>query len=169
MTHLHFDDDCFDAVICIFGIFFVPDMEALIAELWRMVKPYGKLAITTWGPNLFEPMYSAFDRILKRERPDLVTDFRPWDRLTTEAAVEQLLRGGGTTNVVTAFESGQQQLCDANAWWKVVLGSGLRSTVNAMGSELAERMRLQNIAFVEEQGVRSITTNVIYGVAHKLP
>jgi len=28
-----------DAVICVFGIFFVPDMEAAIRELWRMVRP----------------------------------------------------------------------------------------------------------------------------------
>lgn len=169
MTQLHFDDDSFDAVVCVFGIFFVPDMEALVAELWRMVKPRGKLAMTTWGPNLFEPMYSVFDTILKQERPDLVTDFRPWDRITTASAVEQLLRDGGTTNIATESEAGEQLLLDVDSWWKIVLGSGLRATVDAMGPEVAEHVRLQTKTVIEEQGIRSIATNIIYGVAHKAP
>lgn len=169
MTQLHYDNDSFDAVICVFGIFFTPDMEALVAELWRMVKPHGKLAITTWGPNLFEPMYSAFDTILKQERPDLVTDFRPWDRITTESAVEQLLRDGGATKITTAFEAGEQLLLNIDSWWKIVLGSGLRATVDTMGPELAERVRLQNMTFIAERDIQAVTTNVIYGVAHKAP
>jgi SAM-dependent methyltransferase len=40
----------FDAVVCVFGIFFVPDMRAAVQALWRLVRPSGKLAITTWGP-----------------------------------------------------------------------------------------------------------------------
>ena len=166
MTQLKFDDGSFDAIVCAFGIFFAPEIEALVAELWRMLKPHGKLAITTWGPNLFEPMYTAFDTILKQERPDLVNDFRPWDRITTESAVEQLLRDGGATNIVTASEAGQQLLLDVDSWWKIVLGSGLRATVNAMGPELAEYVRLQNMTFIEERGVQSVTTNIVYGVAY---
>ena len=169
MTQLDFDDDSFDAVVCVFGIFFVPDMEGLVAELWRMVKAGGKLAITTWGPNFFEPMYSAFDDTLRRERPDLVTDFRPWDKITTESAVEQLLRDGGATNIATESEEGEQLLLDADSWWRMVLGSGLRATADAMGPKLAEHTRLQNSAFIKKQGIRSVTTNVIYGVAQKAP
>jgi SAM-dependent methyltransferase len=49
MTGLGFPDCHFDAVVCVFGIFFVPDMEHQVAELWRMVRPGGQLAITTWA------------------------------------------------------------------------------------------------------------------------
>src|SRR5213594_958623 len=48
-----FPDRHFDAVVCVVGIFFVPDMETQVAELWRMVRPGGELAMTTWGPGLF--------------------------------------------------------------------------------------------------------------------
>jgi ubiquinone/menaquinone biosynthesis C-methylase UbiE len=34
-------------VICVFGVFFVPDMPAFVAEMWRLVRPGGTLAITT--------------------------------------------------------------------------------------------------------------------------
>jgi SAM-dependent methyltransferase len=45
----------FDAVICVFGVFFLPVIEDGIAELWRLVRPGGRLAVTVWGPRLFEP------------------------------------------------------------------------------------------------------------------
>jgi ubiquinone/menaquinone biosynthesis C-methylase UbiE len=44
----------FDAVVCVFGIFFVADMAAAVRSLWRAVRSGGKLAITTWGPRFFE-------------------------------------------------------------------------------------------------------------------
>lgn len=167
MTKLDFGDNVLDAVVCVFGIFFVTDMESLVAELWRVVKPGGKLAITTWGPDLFEPMYSAFDNVLKKVRPDLVSDFRPWDRITTVSAVEQLFMNGGTTNNATEAEQGEQKLFNKDSWWKVVLGSGLRAAVESAGAELAERVRQDNIAFITENRIESIATNVIYGVAQK--
>src|SRR5688572_1508842 len=53
-------DDSFDAVVCVFGVFFVPDMAAFVAEMWRLVRPGGSLAVTTWGPGLFEPANGVF-------------------------------------------------------------------------------------------------------------
>jgi ubiquinone/menaquinone biosynthesis C-methylase UbiE len=92
MTMLGYPDGTFDAVVCVFGVFFVKDMEALTAELWRMVKPGGRLAITTWGPRLFAPMYEKWNDTVRGFRADLVTDFNPWDRITTPDAVQRLSR-----------------------------------------------------------------------------
>src|SRR5262249_9722084 len=78
MTALDYPDNSFDAVVSVFSIFFVPDMEGLVRELWRMVRPGGKLAVTTWGPRIFEPAYSRWLIAVGKERPDLVTAFNPW-------------------------------------------------------------------------------------------
>jgi ubiquinone/menaquinone biosynthesis C-methylase UbiE len=77
MTALKNPDGSFDAVVSVFSIFFVPDMEGLVRELWRMVRPGGKLAVTTWGPRIFEPAYSRWLIAVGKERPDLVTAFNP--------------------------------------------------------------------------------------------
>ena len=78
-----------------FGIFFVPDMEPQVAELWRMVRPGGQLAITTWGPGLFAPAYEVWLAAVRRVRPDLHTAFSPWDRITTRDAVRRLFADAG--------------------------------------------------------------------------
>jgi hypothetical protein len=50
-------------------------MVAATKELLRMVRPGGRLAITTWGPDLFEPANSAFWEAIREERPDLLKGF----------------------------------------------------------------------------------------------
>lgn len=48
---LPFDDDAFDNVIAMHMIYHVPDQERAIAEMHRVLKPGGTLAVTTNGPN----------------------------------------------------------------------------------------------------------------------
>ena len=38
MLSLRFPSGSFDAVVCVFGIFFVPDMAKAVRELWRLVR-----------------------------------------------------------------------------------------------------------------------------------
>lgn len=167
MTELVYPDNTFDAVICVFGIVFVPDMEAQIRNLWQMVKPGGKLAITSWGLDLFEPMSTYFQVAIAQERPDLVPSHRPWHRLVMPSALEALLLDGGAENITVVSEKGEQELYDPDAWWQMVLGSGLRGTVEAMGPQLADQVRRQNQEIIIEKGIDAVTTNVIYGVAQK--
>src|SRR5262245_10581038 len=66
---LGFPDGAFDAVLCSFAIFLVPDMPGALAELWRMVAPGGRLGVTSWGPELFEPAGSIWGALVQSELP----------------------------------------------------------------------------------------------------
>jgi ubiquinone/menaquinone biosynthesis C-methylase UbiE len=167
MTALGYPDSRFDAVVSVFSIFFVPDMEGLVRELWRMVRPGGKLAVTTWGPRIFEPAYSRWLAAIKQERPDLHSAFNPWDRITDVAAVKRLLLDGGVTNVEVTAEDGFQPLRSAEDWWIIALGSGLRWTIDQMGPKVAARVRADNIHWLGENKVGSVETNAIYAIGHK--
>ncbi len=76
-TKLDLPSESFDAIVCVFGIFFVPNMEAAVAELLRMLRPGGKLAITSWGKRVFEPANQTFWDLIKAERPDLYKEYTP--------------------------------------------------------------------------------------------
>ena len=43
MLDLDFAPSTFDVVICVFGIFFVPDMQQAIQTLWKLLRPGGRL------------------------------------------------------------------------------------------------------------------------------
>ena len=144
MTALGYPDASFDAVVSVFSIFFVPDMEGLVRELWRMVRPGGALAVTTWGPRIFEPAYSRWLSTLGKERPDLVTAFNPWDRITDVVSVRKLLQDGGVRDAEVIPEESVQPLRSADDWWTIALGSGLRWTIDQMGPEAATRVKQDN-------------------------
>lgn len=167
MTDLGFPDEYFDAVISVFSIFFAPDMPALVRELWRMVKPGGKLAITTWGHSFFEPVYTVWRAAVRAERADLYATFNPWDRITTPDQLHQLLRSSGVPDAQIVAESGSQCLRSPQDWWTIVLRSGLRGTVDAMDEATATRIQAQTVGWVRANGVTSIQTNVLYALASK--
>ena len=50
---LPFEDDSFDATISIFGSMFAPDHAQAAAELLRVTRPGGKIALVSWTPEGF--------------------------------------------------------------------------------------------------------------------
>jgi SAM-dependent methyltransferase len=166
MTHLDFPEASFDAVVIVFGIFFAPDMAAQLEALARLVRPGGVLALTTWGPRLFAPLYLPFLDAVRARRPG-IQDYRPWDRLASEADLATLLGASGLTSFEVAAEPGNEQLQRPEDWWAVVLGTGLRWFVDQL--DPASAASLRNECMLRARDVTSIETNVVYAVARKSP
>jgi ubiquinone/menaquinone biosynthesis C-methylase UbiE len=170
MEHLDLPPHSFQAVICVFGIFFVSDMASLAGALWQLVRPGGQLAVTTWGPRLFEPGNTLFWTAVQHERPDLYRAFQPWDRLTDTVAVRQLLLEAGVAEpeITISMEAGTQPLRSPEDFWTVVLGSGYRGTIDQLEAEARERVRQELLDGLREQHATAIETNIIYAVAQRL-
>jgi ubiquinone/menaquinone biosynthesis C-methylase UbiE len=167
MTALDFPDSHFDAVVCVFGIFFVPDMEAQVAELWRLVRPGGQLAVTTWGPGIFAPAYDIWLAAVRRVRPDLYSAFNPWDRITTREAVRKLFVDAGIPHAEVVAEEGYQDLRTPDDFWTIALGSGLRWTIDQMGTEAASEIKQEILDSLSARRIERVATNVIYAVVHE--
>ncbi len=60
---LPFDDDSFDAVVCGYGVMHVPEPDAALREMRRVVRPGGRVAISVWDSstpdNGFGLIYAA--------------------------------------------------------------------------------------------------------------
>src|SRR3954469_4254334 len=50
---LRFPDASFDAVISIYGVMFAPDHRRAVAELARVCRPGGRIALASWTPDGF--------------------------------------------------------------------------------------------------------------------
>jgi ubiquinone/menaquinone biosynthesis C-methylase UbiE len=167
MERLGYPDGHFDAVVSVFSIFFVTDMVRQVRELWRMVRPGGSLAITTWGPRMFEPGTTHWWTAVKEVRPDLVPAVSPWSRITEPESVRELLRDAGISDVETHAESGRQTLQSPEDWWTIVLGSGFRWTVEQLGPDAADRVRATNLAELRRNRIDAVETNAIFATARK--
>jgi ubiquinone/menaquinone biosynthesis C-methylase UbiE len=158
----------FDAVLCVFGIFFVPDMEGLARRFWSLVKPGGKLAITTWGERLFEPAHSGiWLPQLEIERPDLIDVFEPWDRIKTPEGLRGVLEAGGVAGAEIISSECQAVLRSPEDWWTMVIGLGGRWAVDQLDAPTCERVRRANLAWLREHDVKGIEVNVLYATATK--
>lgn len=168
MLDLQIPDARFDAVICVFGIFFVPDMSQALSLLWDQVCPGGKLAITTWGPRFFEPATSAFWQTIQKERPDLYKGFNPWDRICDPESLNALFVNAGIASPQISVQSDRHSISSPEAWWAAVLGSGYRGTIDQLDAATRERVQAANYEFICDSGVTSVEANVVYAIAEKI-
>jgi ubiquinone/menaquinone biosynthesis C-methylase UbiE len=57
IQNLSFADNTFDMVICQFGMMFLPDKRQGFNEIFRVLKPGGKLICFTWDSTLNNPLF----------------------------------------------------------------------------------------------------------------
>jgi ubiquinone/menaquinone biosynthesis C-methylase UbiE len=157
----------FDAVVCVFGIFFVPDMREAVRALWNHVRPGGELAITTWGPRFFEPVNTVFWDAVRAARPDLYKGFNPWDRISEPEALRAIFLEAGAEVPDVATDISSHALGSPEDWWPMVLGTGYRGTVEQLDAEARNRVRNGCLDFIRATGVQSVEANVLYASAMK--
>lgn len=167
MTALSYPDGHFDAVVSCFSIFFVDDIEGLVGELWRMLKPGGKLAIATWAPPIFEPLETLVRLCAEPELPELRRFPSNMDRVMYPHLLEKIMIDGGATGATATLEHNAHELPTPQDWWTMTLGCGLRRIVASMSDEAAARMRDRMLSWVDRNSARYVATSVVYGVAVK--
>jgi SAM-dependent methyltransferase len=166
MATIDFPSGSFDAVLSVQGVFFVPDMPALVAALWKLVRPGGQLAITTLGPNALEPAMSLWRAAVKSERPEAALTF-PWERTDDLGDVRSLLAAAGIPGAEVELEAHEIAITTPDDWWIAVRGSAMRRTMLDLDDRAAERVRERFDRALREQGVWRIGLPGIYALARK--
>jgi len=119
---LPFPDASFDAVVCAFGLMFVPEKPRALREFRRVLRPGGTLLLTTWGALAHNPASEALHQLAMALLPDdppafMATPFSMHDvaelralaRDFPEAEVETLERIGvaeSAAHLATGFVRG---------------------------------------------------------------
>jgi SAM-dependent methyltransferase len=87
--HLAFPDASFDAVLSCLGVMFTPDQERAAAELVRVCRPGGTIALANWTPSSF--VGGIFRTVSKHIPPP--AGVRPPGLWGTEERLRELLGG----------------------------------------------------------------------------
>ena len=167
LERLPFAERSFDAAICVFGIFFVSDLEGAVRGLWRLVRPGGYLAITIWGAKMFEPADEKFWEAVRQADPELFRSIKGWNKIVQPDPLRALLVECGVTDPVVVAEPGTHPLNTSEDWWTIILGSGYRSTVDALSPVDREKVRVATIEAVRQEKIREIRTDVVYAITRR--
>ncbi len=147
MQDLPFPAGTFDAAVCAFGIFFVTDMETQLAHIASMVKPGGRVMISNFQEDYFQPLRDMlFDRISTygvQEPP------QAWRRIAHEEGCRQLFAAAGLENVAVEARNVGYHLESAGEWWDIVWNAGFRRLLGRLSAADQERFKREHIEEVE--------------------
>jgi SAM-dependent methyltransferase len=163
LDQVYFRPASFDAVLCVFGIFFMPDMPASLAKMWRFLRAGGRLVIVSRWPDVFEPGNTVFWEAVRRERPGLYNAFAPWERLTAPEMVRDVFERAGLPEVKIESQDPGHELESAEDFWAFVTGTGYRASIDQLTGEERERVYAACLGI----GKRRLTSPVLYVVARK--
>lgn len=65
MLDLPFKNESFDLVVCQFGIMLVPDQVKALAEIFRVLKPGGKVLFSTWTDLHYNRIWAIGNTVIK--------------------------------------------------------------------------------------------------------
>jgi ubiquinone/menaquinone biosynthesis C-methylase UbiE len=89
---LPFDDESFDAVTSVFGCMFAPDHRVAAAEIARVLKPGGRMAVCAWTP---EGRIGRFFQTMANYMPPPPEGFEPPILWGTEDHAREIFDGTG--------------------------------------------------------------------------
>ena len=141
---LDFKSRYFDAVICSFGLVFLPDRAAALKEWRRVLKPGGRLMFTSFSANAFQPLLQIFVDDLEAEGIDTTTEEDT--PLDSEDTCRALLEQAGFDNLQLLPEQMGYHLNDEQGWWDIVENSALRGLLERLPRERQDAFRREHLA-----------------------
>lgn len=137
LDHLSFPAEHFDVATCSFGLFFLPDMQAALRNILHVVKPGGRVVISSFVDGAFEPFSDIF---LKRYQ-SFGKDVPPlsWKRLSNETLITELFNSVGVSSITFKQAPLGHDIKQAQQWWDVVWNAGYRGLLN----QLTEQQRIE--------------------------
>ncbi len=123
----------YDAVLCCYGIFLVPDMAVTTARMAALLRPGGRFAMSTWDAGALESFEAALLEACAAEQPGSQLVNRPafaanWEQLASEEKLIRWLGGHGFTDITVQAVPLSVPL-EPDMAWSLVLGSGYREVL----------------------------------------
>jgi SAM-dependent methyltransferase len=121
MTSLSFDDASFDGVVCRWGLMLVPDIDGAAAEIARVLRPGGRVALAVWAdPDdndwMTAPGRSALELgLVERPDPEAPGPFR----LSRDGLLAEVLADAGLTVETIEDVAVAWRAPALSAWWDV--------------------------------------------------
>jgi len=152
---LAFADGSFDAVLCQFGLMFFPDRSAAVAEMARVLRPGGRLALAVWDELASTPGYDAMTDLLQRLFGDRAADaLREPFSLGAKAVLAQYFTDPRLGSVTITTHEGTAHFESIEDWVNInIKGWTLADMIDeAQVAELLQASHVEFRRFVQPDG-----------------
>lgn len=162
----------YDLVLCGYGIFFLPDMDASARRLAGLLRPGGRFSVATWAEGALEEFGALLYRSVRAERPGEAAGpddreeppaRRASRRIDTESTLGEWAAGVGLRDVSVHRIDRRVPLTLDNAW-DLVLGSGFRAMVLDLDAEAADRVRDRFLETLDAENVDVLDASSLVAV-----
>ena len=138
----------FDVVLCSFGLFFMPDMQAALKNWYRVLKPGGKIIFTSFAESAFQPLADLYLAQMKDygiEPPSL-----RWMLLKSEQTCQEMLQQAGFNQAQTHSAQMGYHLTGTQDWWEIIQSSGFRGLYERLNAEQKDEFQQKHLATLEQ-------------------
>lgn len=163
---LSFDDNSFDAVLCGFSLFFFPDIKQAFSEFFRVLKPNGILAISTWGKrDPFIQWVRHYTREMGAKQKLSLHSFE------TKEEVESTFLAARFSPLKVYQENNEFIYPSPEAYWNGLWSHGTRSLFEQLSPEVLQKVKAEVFIKMQQRmqadGIHE-SMQVIYGSARKV-
>lgn len=147
--HLEFESNTFDYIFCAFGIFFFPHADRALKEFLRVLKPGGKLFLSTW-----QERDQCYHIIRKELEAYGIAGKVTLHNFEEPAFIYNCLSESGFTDITMVQDHLEHVYPTFNDWFQSLWGHGSRGRLEMLTSE-----QIQELKKNTEIGVKHLLRN----------
>jgi SAM-dependent methyltransferase len=159
------DTTGYDVVQCVFGVFFLPDMDAGAARLASLTRPGGRFVVTAWGEHAISPVPEILGEAVVAEggTPEGSPGRGPGGRINTPDKLRDWLTRLGLTDVRVVTVEHSMPLDDTTSW-AIVMGSAMRMRLHGVAPDLLPQVRARFAELLRDRGVDRMNAVSLIGI-----
>lgn len=172
VCELPFDDNTYTAVSCRMGFMFFPDMQLAAHEMYRVLKPGGRIAISVWGVPGKNFWYTAMTGIVNKyvEQSPTVPGAPSMFRCAKQGLMSEIFAQAGFRNISEKELTGKVDFVDADTYWRnrVELSESIITALSNVDEATIAIIKrdvysIINAKSMDGRALLDYSVNIIYG------